>query len=82
MNASDREHVTLLVDRRRAEPYRVFVGAPASPRYRPLKKGWTKLDLLLDHLVLMMSVPAKLAADKIVELERTGGPVSFDYFRN
>jgi len=74
-----REHITLLIDPRRQAPYRVFVGAPASPRYRPILKSWSRTEVLLDHLILRMHVPVRLATNKVAELERTGGPVSFDY---
>ncbi len=77
----EREHVTRLIDRKRLAIYRVFVGRPGSHNYRAVEKGWTELKALSAYLVAEMGVPPALAAAKINELERSGGPASFDYTR-
>ncbi|MEO8191613.1 MAG: hypothetical protein ABI682_14845 [Acidobacteriota bacterium] len=77
----EREHVTLLIDRKRLAIYRVFVGRPGTAGYRVVEKGWTELKALSACLVAEMGVPSALAAAKISELERSGGPASFDYRR-
>jgi hypothetical protein len=43
-----------------------------------MERGWGRPAALFQHLVANMGIPAAMAAEKIAELERTGGPVSFD----
>ncbi len=72
------ERMTLTLDPRRAQSYRVAVAAPSIWSDRPFERGWGRPSLLFEHLVVNMGVPGPLAAEKVTELERTGGPVSFD----
>jgi len=75
------ERITLRIDPRRAQSYRIAVEAPSIWSDRPLERGWGRPAALFDHLVTNMGIPAGTAADQIAELERTGGPVSFDSSR-
>ncbi len=79
---ADREHVTLLIDRKRNAIYRVFVGRPDTHDYRAIANGWTDLKSLANYLISPLSVPPALAPRKIEELELSGGPASFDYTRS
>ena len=72
------ERITLWIDPRRAQSYRIAVGAPSIWSDRPLERGWGRPAALFDHLVTNMGVLPGTAAEKIAELERTGGPISFD----
>ena len=42
-----------------------------------MERGWGRPAALFEHLVGIWGVPAAVAAEKIADLERTGGPVSF-----
>ena len=72
------ERITLSIDPRRAQSYRIAVGAPSIWSDRPMERGWGRPSGLFEHLVANMGVPAAVAAEKIADLERTGGPVSFE----
>lgn len=72
------ERITLWIDPRRAQSYRIAVGAPSIWSDRPMERGWGRPVALFEHLVTNMGIPAGTAAEKIAELERTGGPISFD----
>lgn len=72
------ERITLSIDPRRAQSYRIAVGAPSIWSDRPMERGWGRPAGLFEHLVTNMGVPAAVAAEKIADLERTGGPVSFE----
>jgi hypothetical protein len=72
------ERITLSIDPRRAQSYRIAVGAPSIWSDRPMERGWGRPSALFEHLVTNMGVPAAVAAEKIADLERTGGPVSFE----
>jgi hypothetical protein len=72
------ERITLSIDPRRAQSYRIAVGAPSIWSDRPMERGWGRPAALFEHLVTNMGVPAAVAAEKIADLERTGGPISFE----
>ncbi|MDQ6891823.1 MAG: hypothetical protein M3167_04000 [Acidobacteriota bacterium] len=72
------ERITLSIDPRRAQSYRIAVGAPSIWSDRPMERGWGRPGALFEHLVTNMGVPAVVAAEKIADLERTGGPISFE----
>jgi hypothetical protein len=72
------ERITLWIDPRRAQSYRIAVGAPSIWSDRPMERGWGRPVALFEHLVTNMGIPAGTAAEKIAELERTGGPISFE----
>jgi len=72
------ERITLWIDPRRAQSYRIAVAAPSIWSDRPMERGWGRPAALFEHLVTNMGVPSGTAAEKIAELERTGGPISFE----
>jgi hypothetical protein len=72
------QRITLSIDPRRAQSYRIAVGAPSIWSDRPMERGWGRPAGLFEHLVTNMGVPAAVAAEKIADLERTGGPISFE----
>jgi hypothetical protein len=72
------ERVTIWIDPRRAQSYRIAVGGPSIWSDRPMERGWGRPAALFEHLVSNMGISAGVAAEKIAELERTGGPISFD----
>jgi len=77
-SGSRTERITLSIDPRRAQSYRIAVAARSIWSDRPLERGWGRPSALFEHLVTNMGVPAAVAAEKIADLERTGGPVSFE----
>src|SRR5690349_9630955 len=73
--AARTERITLWIDPRRAQSYRIAVGGPSVWSDRPMERGWGRPVALFEHLVSNMGVAAGVAAEKIAELERTGGPI-------